>query len=210
MNPNQTAGKSGWTPERRAAQAERAKQIASKRKQSPSVQSNALESSSVVSLPPASQTTPTNQTTQASQTSQRNDPLAGVLEKLEALAKRDDAKKQEPKKRLPVDPDQRRNALSVYQIPARGPVMGLQALFQFLEWDAMSDMEYEANVEAWAALLWYYGLDHPVIGVALVTMGTCAPRVTKAMVNSKRRKQGLQALPQRKEGTVIALEPEPK
>ena len=123
---------------------------------------------------------PTNPATETMGNPGRNEQPEGFLRK---------------RHHIPSDPDKRKRKLSFARIPARVPAQLVGELARaFSPTNGLSPDEHEELIEAWAAVVYFYGLSHPLVGAILCSIGVVIPRVVDWLEDRRRVAKGGQPL----------------
>lgn len=177
----------------RASAQERWRRATGENQPSQSTQSSVSEvSSAPMALPGgASQSQAVDETTFRGMV----EKALGRMQASDQTRKEVEGKTKKPKVRneIPADPEKRKVALASTRILARMPTRVWGELWEALGEKALNEEEKEELVEAWAAVFYYYGVGHPLVGLALAHAGTGSPRVVSLM--SKRRRKARGELP---------------
>lgn len=123
-------------------------------------------------------------------------------------------KKVEAKRELPSSIEELNKATGGLKPFARPVVRAYDALMQFVSDEALDEEEKQMGADAVAALLWYYGISHPITLTLIFVGGTTARRAPAIVKKARARRaanqaQGatLRALPQAPAQPVAHAEP---
>lgn len=118
--------------------------------------------------------------------------LATALERMGGTAEKGKTTPpSKPRNEIPTDPDKRDKALASSRIMARIPVRMESELWELLGAKPYSEEEREELIELFAAVLYFYGVNHPLALLLLGHVAVATPRVAMLVRKRRAKRSGL-------------------
>lgn len=102
--------------------------------------------------------------------------------------------KEEPRE-LPKTVEELRKLTGPLKLWARPIIHAYDALMQAISDEALDEQEKEMGQEAVAALIWYYGLTHPLVLTLLFVGGTTVRRAPAIVKKMRKRREPQLGIP---------------